>query len=110
MASETIRLRARPARMFFAQIDISAFCLLPAAFESNRFFADTPGTTILSYTPDGRRVITAGSNSAIRIYTIGEDGEPMTVDEGVDGYLGIAATVCFCHRDLQEWHLRGQDD
>lgn len=54
---------------------------------------DTPGTTVLTYTPDGRRVITAGSNSAIRIYTVGQDGEPTTIDEGVEGHYGIAATV-----------------
>lgn len=53
---------------------------------------DTPGTTVLSYTPNGRRVVTGGSNSAIRIYTVGEDGEPKTVD-GADGHLAIAATV-----------------
>ena len=47
---------------------------------------------MLSYTPNGRRVITGGSNSAIRIYTVGEDGEPKTVD-GADGHLAIAATV-----------------
>ncbi|GAT20277.1 chromosome segregation protein [Aspergillus luchuensis] len=56
--------------------------------------AHTPGTTVLAYTPDGRRVITGGSNSAIRIYTVGQDGEPKTIDEGVDGHLGIGATVC----------------
>ena len=48
----------------------------------------------MTYTPDGRRVITGGSNSAIRIYTVGQDGEPKTVDEGVDGHLGIGAIVC----------------
>ncbi|CAG8402790.1 unnamed protein product [Penicillium salamii] len=54
--------------------------------------AHTPGTTVLTYTPDGRRIITGGSNSAIRIYTVGEDGEPKTIDEGVDAHLGICAT------------------
>ena len=54
---------------------------------------DTPGTTVLTYTPDGKRVITAGSDSAIRIYTVGQDGEPITVDEGVEGHFGIAATA-----------------
>lgn len=66
MASEAIRPRGRPAH--------------------------TPGTTVLAYTPNGRRVITGGSNSAIRIYTVGQDGEPNTIDEGVDGHLGIGAT------------------
>ncbi|KAJ6072557.1 hypothetical protein N7467_010642 [Penicillium canescens] len=54
--------------------------------------AHTPGTTVLAYTPDGRRIITGGSNSAIRIYTVGEDGEPKTIDEGVDAHFGIGAT------------------
>ncbi|KAJ5693276.1 hypothetical protein N7462_002699 [Penicillium macrosclerotiorum] len=54
--------------------------------------AHTPGTTVLAYTPDGRKVITGGSNSAIRIYTVDQDGEPKTVDEGVDGHFGIGAT------------------
>ncbi|KMU80126.1 sepB [Coccidioides immitis RMSCC 3703] len=53
--------------------------------------AHTPGTTVLSYTPNGHKVVTGGSNSTIRIYTIGEDGEPKTVDEGVEGHLAIAA-------------------
>ncbi|KAK2745604.1 hypothetical protein FQN55_006094 [Onygenales sp. PD_40] len=66
MASETVRLRGRPAH--------------------------TPGTTILSYTPNGQRVITAGSDSAIRIFKIGENDEPKTVDDGADGRLGIVAT------------------
>ncbi|PLB39189.1 WD40 repeat domain-containing protein [Aspergillus candidus] len=66
MSSEALRPRGRPAH--------------------------TPGSTVLAYTPDGRRVITGGSNSAIRIYTVGQDGEPKTVDEGVDGHMGIGAT------------------
>lgn len=48
---------------------------------------------MLAYTPNGKQVITGGSNSAIRVYTSGEDGEPKTIDEGVDGHFGIGATV-----------------
>ncbi|EAW08005.1 WD40 repeat domain-containing protein [Aspergillus clavatus NRRL 1] len=66
MATEALRPRGRPAH--------------------------TPGTTVLTYTPNGRRIVTGGSNSAIRVYTVGEDGEPKTIDEGVDGNLGIGAT------------------
>ncbi|KAL4875547.1 WD40-repeat-containing domain protein [Aspergillus karnatakaensis] len=54
--------------------------------------AHTPGTTVLTYTPDGRYIVTGGSNSAIRIYTVGQDGEPKTIEEGADGQLGIGAT------------------
>ncbi|RLL96233.1 hypothetical protein CFD26_101219 [Aspergillus turcosus] len=66
MATEALRPRGRPAH--------------------------TPGTTVLTYTPDGRRIVTGGSNSAIRVYTVGEDGEPKTIDDGVDGNLGVVAT------------------
>lgn len=48
---------------------------------------------MLAYTPDGRRVITGGSNSAIRIYTVDQDGEPKTVDGSIDGHFAIGATV-----------------
>ncbi|RDW69143.1 WD40 repeat domain-containing protein [Aspergillus mulundensis] len=54
--------------------------------------AHTPGTTVLTYTPDGKYIITGGSNSAIRIYTAGEDGEPKTVEEGTDAHVAIGAT------------------
>ncbi|EEQ32510.1 DNA polymerase alpha accessory factor Mcl1 [Microsporum canis] len=54
--------------------------------------AHTPGTTVLTYTPNGRQVITGGSNSAIRIFSVGEHGEPKTIDEGVESHLAIAAT------------------
>ncbi|KAL5338800.1 WD40-repeat-containing domain protein [Aspergillus crustosus] len=54
--------------------------------------AHTPGTTVLTYTPDGRYIVTGGSNSAIRIYAVGQDGEPKTIEEGADGQLGIGAT------------------
>ncbi|KAL4868235.1 hypothetical protein BDV12DRAFT_170005 [Aspergillus spectabilis] len=54
--------------------------------------AHTPGTTVLTYTPDGRYIVTGGSNSAIRIYTAGQDGEPKTIEEGADGQVGIGAT------------------
>ncbi|RAL10745.1 chromosome segregation protein [Aspergillus homomorphus CBS 101889] len=64
--------------------------------------AHTPGTTVLAYTPDGQRVVTGGSNSAIRIYTVGQDGEPKTIDEGVDGHLGIGAT--------NEYFIMGAED
>lgn len=48
---------------------------------------------MLTYTPNGRHIITAGSNSAIRIYTVGDEGEPRTIDEGVEAHFGITATV-----------------
>ena len=90
MASDAIRPRGRPARK---SVYILTFSMDGVADLGTNL--DTPGTTVLAYTPNGRRVITGGSNSAIRIYTVGQDGEPKTVDEGVDGHMGIGATVCY---------------
>lgn len=90
MSSEAIRPRGRPAR----KLERRYYFIVLGRIANGQPQLDTPGTTVLGYTPDGRRVITGGSNSAIRIYTVGQDGEPTTVDEGVDGNLGIGATVC----------------
>ncbi|GBF60574.1 minichromosome loss protein [Trichophyton mentagrophytes] len=54
--------------------------------------AHTPGTTVLTYTPNGKQVITGGSNSGIRVFSTGEHGEPKTIDEGMESHLAIAAT------------------
>ncbi|KAK2735290.1 hypothetical protein FQN57_001185 [Myotisia sp. PD_48] len=53
---------------------------------------DPPGTTVLTYTPNGNHVVTAGSNSAIRIFTVGDPGEPRSIDEGAEGHLATTAT------------------
>ena len=59
--------------------------------------AHTPGPTYCTYTPDGNKLVTAGSNNTIRLYNTGSDGEPTNVDDvqelnwcvtaGVSGYL-----------------------
>lgn len=86
MSAEIARPRGRPARKSYR-------CSTLTSSTDKRRFLDTPGTTLLTYTPNGKYVITGGSNSAIRVYTSGEDGEPKTIDEGVDGHFGIGATV-----------------
>ncbi|KAI5295549.1 hypothetical protein KEM52_001038 [Ascosphaera acerosa] len=53
---------------------------------------DTPGTTVLSYTPDGRHLITAGTDSAIRIFRQGDRDEPRTLDDATDGHTALAST------------------
>jgi len=71
---------------------------------ANIRYVDPPGPTVLAYTPDGRRVITGGSNQAIRIYTVGEDGEPKTVDGAIDGHCAIGATVCGMRLECDNWN------
>ncbi|KAI9831054.1 MAG: hypothetical protein M1826_003952 [Phylliscum demangeonii] len=53
--------------------------------------AHTPGPTYVSYTPDGRRMITVGSNNAIRVYTTGSVGEPVTIDHCAESHTAVVA-------------------
>ncbi|KAI9765625.1 MAG: hypothetical protein M1835_007356 [Candelina submexicana] len=57
--------------------------------------AHTPGPTSLAYTPNGRKLVTAGSNNAIRVYTTGSDGEPNNVDDCQDCNTAVAASDDF---------------
>ena len=78
------RVRARPARETFpANIGHTA---------ADRYL-DPPGPTTLSYTRNGDRLITAGSNDVIRVYTTGSSGEPTNIDGCPDNNLALAATV-----------------
>jgi chromosome transmission fidelity protein 4 len=58
--------------------------------------AYTAGPTYLSYTPDGTKLVTVGSNNTIRVYKTGFDGEPTNIDECQEQNMGVAAAVsCF---------------
>ncbi|KAL8900736.1 MAG: hypothetical protein Q9207_005550 [Kuettlingeria erythrocarpa] len=53
------------------------------------------GPTFLTYTPDGSKLITAGTNNVIRVYTTGSDGEPTNIDDCQDNNTALAATDAF---------------
>ncbi|KAL8729142.1 MAG: hypothetical protein Q9181_005104 [Wetmoreana brouardii] len=48
--------------------------------------------TFLTYTPDGTKLITAGSNNVIRVYQTGSDGEPTNIDDCQENNTALAAT------------------
>lgn len=54
---------------------------------------DPSGPTFLTYTPNGRRLITAGTNNVIRVYETGSDGEPTNIDDCQENNTAVAATV-----------------
>lgn len=54
---------------------------------------DTAGPTSLTYTPDGKYLITVGSNELIRKYTVASEDEPITIDHTQDGKTSVTATV-----------------
>ena len=57
--------------------------------------AHTPGPTFLSYTPNGRELITVGSNNAIRVFESGSDAEPTIIDDCQDSNTAVAAANDF---------------
>ncbi|KAL8781833.1 MAG: hypothetical protein Q9213_005835 [Squamulea squamosa] len=54
--------------------------------------AHPSGPTFLTYTPDGTKLITAGSNNVIRVYTTGSDGEPTNIDDCQENNTAVAAS------------------
>lgn len=55
--------------------------------------AHTSGPTYLSYTPDGTKLVTVGSNNTTRVYKTGSDGEPTNIDDCQEQNLGVDSTV-----------------
>ncbi|KAF2197933.1 WD40 repeat-like protein [Delitschia confertaspora ATCC 74209] len=53
--------------------------------------AHTPGATFLSYTPNGKKLITVGIDNYCRIFTTGSDEEPATIDDCQENNTAIAA-------------------
>lgn len=62
---------------------------------------DPPGPTFLAYTPDGKKLVTAGSNNVIRVYETGSDGEPVNIDDCQENNLAVAATVGMLEREIE---------
>ena len=53
---------------------------------------DPNGPTFFTYTPDGTKLITAGSNNVIRVYSTGSDGEPTNIDDCQENNTAVAAS------------------
>ncbi|OAA61039.1 chromosome segregation protein [Niveomyces insectorum RCEF 264] len=53
------------------------------------------GCTRCAYTPNGRQLVTVGSNNTIRVYKTGFDGEPTNVDDCPEQNVAVAATDDF---------------
>ncbi len=56
---------------------------------------DAPGPTYLSYTPNGKKLITVGVNGALRVFQHGSDNEPAIIDVLTDGHTAVASTNDF---------------
>ena len=57
--------------------------------------AHAPGPSYLAYTKNGKKLVTAGVNGALRIFEHGSDDEPAIVDVMTENHLAVAATNDF---------------
>lgn len=57
------------------------------------YSTDTAGRTSLAYSPDGKYLMTVGSNEVIRKFTVGSEDEPVTIDDNLGRNVAIVATV-----------------
>ncbi|KAF2858640.1 WD40 repeat-like protein [Piedraia hortae CBS 480.64] len=57
--------------------------------------AHAPGSSYCAYTPNGKKIVTVGSNSALRIFNHGLEDEPSTIDVMTDEHTAIAACSDF---------------
>ncbi|KAF1926592.1 tricorn protease domain 2-containing protein [Didymella exigua CBS 183.55] len=53
--------------------------------------AHAPGATYLAYTPNGKKLITAGVDNYCRVFTTGSDDEPITVDDCQENNAAVVA-------------------
>ena len=54
---------------------------------------DAAGATFLTYTPNGKKLITAGVDNFCRIFSTGSEDEPVTVDDVQENNTTIVASV-----------------
>jgi chromosome transmission fidelity protein 4 len=52
---------------------------------------DPPGPTFFSYTPNGKKLITAGGNGALRVFEHLSTDEPAIIDVSTEDHLALAA-------------------
>ncbi|EME85634.1 uncharacterized protein MYCFIDRAFT_52898 [Pseudocercospora fijiensis CIRAD86] len=57
--------------------------------------AHAPGPTYFSYTPNGKHLVTAGLNGAVRIFDHGSDDEPAIIDVPTENHLAAVAANGF---------------
>jgi len=57
--------------------------------------AHAPGQTYCSYSKNGRKLVTVGSNSLLRTFPHNSDDEPPVIDVRTDTHLAVAASNDF---------------
>lgn len=64
--------------------------------------AHTHGPTYVAYTPDGTKLITAGSNNTIRVHKTGVGGEPANIDDSQGHNTAVDSTVSISFSSVEK--------
>ncbi|CAI6330295.1 unnamed protein product [Periconia digitata] len=102
----TLRGRVASTRLGLSgnRIDQLQACLLLVVTTNNTMaspqhlrgrYAHAPGPTFLAYTPDGKKLVTAGVDSFCRIFNSRSDQEPTNVDDCEENNAAIVAGNTF---------------
>jgi chromosome transmission fidelity protein 4 len=83
----TAVLRGRPARELSMLIRPPLYVLTTDT--------DIPGATFCSYTPNGKKLITAGVNPALRVFEHGSNDEPIVIDVTTEAHTAVVAANDF---------------
>ncbi|KAG8625782.1 hypothetical protein KVT40_006183 [Elsinoe batatas] len=67
--------------------------------------AHAPGPTYTAYNKNGRKLITVGNNSVIRVFTTGSDAEPVNIDVPQEGHTALAAADDFFITGSEDGHV-----
>ncbi|KAF2223201.1 putative chromosome segregation protein [Elsinoe ampelina] len=67
--------------------------------------AHAPGPTYTAYNKNGRKLITVGNNSVIRVFTTGSDAEPVNIDVPQEAHTALAAADDFFITGSEDGHV-----
>ncbi|KAF4556876.1 Mcl1-like protein [Elsinoe fawcettii] len=67
--------------------------------------AHAPGPTYAAYNKNGRKLITVGNNSVIRVFTTGSDAEPVNIDVPQEAHTALAAADDFFITGSEDGHV-----
>lgn len=88
--------RIHPAWLQYCADDQLVSATLQTSLSPLNENSDAPGPTFFSYTPNGKKLVTAGLNGAIKIFEHGSDDEPTIIDVSTENHLAAVSANDFC--------------
>ena len=100
-STQTLEFKQRSIRWPTVHLElVLPVCILSTALGSTGWLAltDPSGPTFCAFTPNGRKIITTGSNDSLRIFKTGSDDEPTNIDNVPDSSTALVAAVRYSYK------------